>query len=85
MRSVWRGAADDLEQAERVVFFGYSLPSADIEGEKLFQRSIARNEALEWVDLVNPDPTAAERYARVFPRLPLRQYATLDDFLRSRK
>jgi hypothetical protein len=83
MQPVWRQAADDLIRADRIAFFGYSLPQTDIESEKLFQRTLEHNEALKWIDLINPDPSAAERYARAFPRIPLRRYATLSAFVQS--
>ncbi len=83
MRPVWREAAEDIARADRILFFGYSLPQTDIEAEKLFQRALEHNDSLNWIDLVNPDPAAAERYARAFPRLPMRRYASLAAFLRS--
>jgi hypothetical protein len=80
MKAVWQEAADDLSRAQRVLFYGYSLPQTDIEAEKLFQRSFARNARLRWIDLVNPDPAAAERFARAFPGTPLRRYRSLPDY-----
>jgi hypothetical protein len=84
MQPVWRDAASALESADRVVMFGYSMPSTDIEAEKLFQRSLAKNSQVNWVDLVNPDPHAASRYAATLPNIPLRRYPTIDSFLKSR-
>ncbi|MGH2971554.1 MAG: hypothetical protein ACRDLE_05395 [Gaiellaceae bacterium] len=83
MKAIWQEAADDLSRADRVLFYGYSLPQTDIEAEKLFQRALARNDRLRWIDLVNPDPAAAERFARAFPSAPLRRYSSLPDFLAS--
>jgi hypothetical protein len=83
MKAVWQEAADDLVHADRVVFYGYSLPAADIEAEKLFQRALARNPRLKWIDLINPSPAGAERYARVFPSIPLRRYGSLATFMAS--
>jgi hypothetical protein len=85
MKAVWQEAAADLSRADRVVFYGYSLPQTDIEAEKLFQRMLARNDRLTWIDLVNPDPAAAERFARVFPEVPVRRYGSLSTFLASRR
>lgn len=84
MKPVWDEAASDLAVADRVVFFGYSLPGADIEAEKLFQRSLVRNDRLKWIDVVNPDPGAAGRYAVAIPHMPLRWYSSLAGFLRAR-
>jgi hypothetical protein len=83
MGPVWREARENLTIADRVVFFGYSLPPADIEAEKLFQRALRHNESLRWIDLVNPDPRAAGRYAAALPHVQLRRYETIQQFLAS--
>jgi hypothetical protein len=83
MGPVWREARDNLTMADRVVFLGYSLPPADIEAEKLFQRALRHNESSRWIDLVNPDPGAAGRYASALPHVPLRRYETIQQFLAS--
>jgi hypothetical protein len=47
IRVAWDEARDALEDADRVIFFGYSLPLIDIDAEKLFERSLARNRSLK--------------------------------------
>lgn len=71
---VWEDAQATLLQCHRLIFFGYSLPPADIEAEKLFQRSIYANDRLRAVEVVNPDPNAAARFARLVPHKPLHWY-----------
>jgi len=78
---VWDQAKVRLEQADRVVFIGFSMPHIDVEAEKLFERALAQNQALPWMDVVDPAPEAAARYAGVSPGFPLRWYPNLDDFL----
>jgi hypothetical protein len=78
---VWDDARDALLNCDRVVFFGYSLPPADIEAEKLFQRALHSNNAIDGITVINPDPGAAARYARLVPSKPLRWYPRLDLFL----
>jgi hypothetical protein len=82
MRPVWKDALAATQACDRIVFFGYSLPSADIEAEKLFQRGLAANTVLRWVDLINPDPAAAGRYAAVLPKVQLRRHVSVDAFYR---
>src|SRR5207245_1950698 len=77
---VWDDARDALRRAERLIFFGYSLPAIDVESEKTFERSIAANEGLWWADVINPAPEAAERYAGLSPRIPIRWYPELQHF-----
>ena len=78
---VWKDARADLSASDRVVFCGYSLPLADIDAEKLFQRHIAANDAIGWVDVIDPAPAVAARYASLIPSKPLRWYPTVDKFL----
>jgi predicted dehydrogenase len=64
-----------------VIVFGYSLPSVDIEAEKVFERAVARNGDLGWIDVVNPAPEAAARFASVAGRTPVRWYPSLEALL----
>lgn len=81
MPSVWREAREALSRSDRVVFFGYSLPLADIEAEKMFQRTLVRNTGLHWVGLIDPSISAPSRYAGILPRTPLRRFPDADSFL----
>jgi hypothetical protein len=76
----WTDARAALEAADRVVFFGYSLPGVDIEAEKLMERALAKS-ATPWIDVVNPASASAARFADVGKTLPVRWYSRLDDFL----
>jgi len=80
---VWEDARDALQQCDHLVFYGYSLPPADIEAEKLFQRAIFKNDALTAVDVINPDPDSAARYARLAPDKPLRWYPSVSTYLKA--
>ncbi len=80
--TVWGDARTELETADRIIFYGYSLPQADIEAEKLFQRAAFKNENLRYIDIINPDPSATERYASLMPRTPLRWYPDTNRYLR---
>src|SRR5438309_1143813 len=68
-------------------FRGFSSLSArasgsDIEAEKLFERGMAVSPNLRWADVVNPDPSSAQRYAGLAPAVPIRWYPRLDSFQR---
>lgn len=83
MPSVWADARSALAEADRVVFYGYSMPTADIEAEKLFQRTLSQAKALPWIDVIDPSTDAIKRYADLLPNLPLRRYPNGDAFLSS--
>jgi hypothetical protein len=78
---VWADARKALQQADRIMFFGYSLPALDIRSEKLFQRVISDNRRLDWVDVVNRSPGSAGRYSSLLPEKPLRWYPSIESFL----
>jgi hypothetical protein len=80
MPDVWNDAASALRDSDRVLFFGYSMPQLDVEAEKLFQRGLASNSILPWVEVINPSPVAAERFARLFPFKPLRWFPSVSAF-----
>lgn len=76
----WTDARAALRTAERVVCYGYSLSAVDIEAEKLLERALAHSPA-PWVDVVNPAPASAARFAGVAKGLPVRWYPSLTSFL----
>lgn len=81
VQQAWDDAQNALREAERVVFFGYSLPLIDIDAEKLFERALAENANLKWADVINPAPESAQRYAGLAPAVPIRWYPTLSSFM----
>lgn len=82
MPSVWREAREALLSSDRILFCGYSLPMADIEAEKIVQRSIASNTSARWIDIIDPQPTSVTRYGSLLPNLPIRWFPSIDAFLR---
>jgi hypothetical protein len=82
MSPVWDDARRAVADCERVVFFGYSMPPLDIEAEKEFQRAIRRNSMLPHIDVVNPDPSAAGRYAEAFPSKSVHWHPDLRSLLK---
>jgi hypothetical protein len=58
LKGVWDRAADALESADRVIFWGYSFPQADVYSRYFFQRAANVNSALRRPILINPDPAS---------------------------
>jgi hypothetical protein len=79
LRLVWARAKEKLEEAEEVIFVGYSMPSTDVAGSFLFTESIKLPKAR--IRIVNKagTPTAKkairEAYQRVFPDLKAKEFA----------
>ena len=80
VKQVWDDAREAIQGADRILFFGYSLPELDVEAEKLFERGLLRNEGIQWLDIVNPAPSSAARFASVAPTKPVRWYPSLQKF-----
>jgi hypothetical protein len=70
-----------VSTANHLVFFGYSLPSLDVEAEKLFERSILANSDLADIDVINPQAESAARFAGIAPKRRLRWHPSLGHFL----
>lgn len=80
LQQTWADASSALEKADRILFFGYSLPELDVEAEKLFERALLRNHRASWVDVVNPASDAAGRFASVVHSRSVRWHPTLNSF-----
>jgi hypothetical protein len=80
LQDVWNEARHALEEADRIAFFGYSLPAIDVEAEKLVERALATNSTVRWLDIIDPAPTSAQRYAGLAPAVPIRWYPRLEAF-----
>lgn len=81
MAPVWEDARRVLAPCDRLVFYGYSIPPLDIEAEKEFQRAIAHNSRLSYVDVINPDAGTATRYATALARVSVRWHADISRYL----
>jgi hypothetical protein len=80
IQQIWSDARGALESADRIVVFGYSLPTLDVEAEKVFERSLSANSDAPWVDVINPAASSAARFAGVSAGRPVRWYPSLDLF-----
>jgi hypothetical protein len=82
--SVWADARNELLRADRLVFFGYSMPQNDIDAEKLFTRAIADNKHVQAVEVVDPLPASAARYAGLVRDRPVVWYPDIWSFLETK-
>jgi hypothetical protein len=81
MAKAWADARTAVEEADRLVVFGYSLPALDIEAEKLFERAIAQNSTLPFVDVINPAHESAARFSGVGRARPMHWCPSVDVML----
>jgi len=80
---VWTDAATAVSTADVLIFVGYSLPMLDTGAERLFRRGVASNAKLRSVDVVNPSPTSAARYASIMTPKGVRWAYNIDSFLQA--
>ncbi|OOE93891.1 hypothetical protein, partial [Salinivibrio sp. AR640] len=59
-RIIWQNAGIELSEASKLVFIGYSLPSADFELRQLLSRMTRKNAEIEVVDFCS-DPERQEQ------------------------
>lgn len=52
---IWQNAGIEISEADKVVFIGYSLPSADFEMRQLLSRMVRKSAKIEVVDYCNSD------------------------------
>ena len=57
----WAEARRRLQQANRLIIFGYSFPETDFAARSLFKASFVQNHDLEVVHVIDPSPAMAAR------------------------
>ncbi|HLL46718.1 MAG TPA: hypothetical protein VK399_08405 [Longimicrobiaceae bacterium] len=60
LRMVWHNALMDLQEAERIVFIGYSFPMADFEFRYVLMKAVAGNADVSVRVLLYPDDTCKD-------------------------
>jgi hypothetical protein len=63
---LWSRAGEVLRAADRLIVLGYSMPITDVHTEKLLSRGVRSNALLRDIEVINPDPSSAERFAKIF-------------------
>jgi hypothetical protein len=75
---LWRHASTTLASANRVALIGYSVPPTDVHAQQLLKRAIRRNQSLQQVDVVNPDPHVATKIGLMGNLECVRWYRNMD-------
>lgn len=81
LKSVWDMAAQSLDEADRVVLVGYSLPEADILARQMLRRAFLGNAALDSVDCVNPDISLALKLKQMLGPKVIRSFHDVESYL----
>jgi len=79
---LWRMAARQLKQTERLIIWGYSLPLTDLKADALFRMACAAEDCpLREVFVIDPSTEAYERWRSNFVRKRCRHYSRIEDFI----
>jgi len=54
LKSVWKSASEEIEQATRIIIIGYSLPETDSFFKYLLALGLSKNDSLQEIILINP-------------------------------
>ena len=74
-KNLWASAADELRNAKRIVFVGYSLPTADFELKYFLQNNIPPTSKIDVVLYHNDDPAQlSENQRHLEYLLPQKRY-----------
>jgi hypothetical protein len=81
LEQVWRSARQEVARAERVIFWGYSFPRADLHARYFFESAANSNDALRRPVLINPDPAAEGELWKVLRPRSVRHYRHIGEYL----
>ena len=75
--NIWQNAAYELQNADKVIFCGYSLPTADFEFRYLLKQNINPKASIDIVLYHNDDPNVLSKESSIRSLLPERRYKDL--------
>jgi hypothetical protein len=76
--SLWKKAYERLLVSDRLIVWGYSLPSTDIKASSLFTLTLA-SRAID-LCVIDPSHAARERWRRLLPKARYWEYDGIRDF-----
>lgn len=67
IKKIWANASKKLENAEKIIFIGYSFPQSDLQFKFLLLSSLAKNNNRFNVEVIDPNiQNTAGRYLEIF-------------------
>jgi SIR2-like domain len=81
LQEVWESAQAALQDASKVVFWGYSFPVADTHARQFFQGMADRNPVLRSPIVINPDPATGAALWTLLRADQVTQYRDVGGYL----
>ena len=78
---LWKKAEETLENASKIVIFGYSCPISDFESANLLRRAISRGSNLTAFEVIDPNPATVQRFIDVTGLQHLTFYRSADAYI----
>lgn len=80
LKPAWEAARAALSEAEVLVVFGYSFPSADAAALGLVRQSLHSNQSLSQIHVIDPDPTVVSKVVSIAPTRAISYYPNVRTF-----
>ena len=80
---LWEKAAKTIENADRVVIFGYSFPDTDFAAHSLFRRSFYQNSKLKEISVINPNPAILAKVSGILNATVGHHYADVPLYVKT--
>jgi hypothetical protein len=77
----WDQARVSLEQADRIILLGYSMPEADILARQLLRRAFIRNSRLTSLECINPDVSLVTKLKHALAPEVIRIFESVSAYL----
>jgi hypothetical protein len=81
LERVWKEASEEVGNADRILFWGYSFPRADLHARYFFESAANLNDAIRRPVLINPDPGAEVELWKVLRPRSVRHYRHIGEHL----
>lgn len=85
LKPVWSKSKALFRNVQRIIFFGYCLPEADIKAQILLSSAIYNSDNTPEIHIINTDPSVCEHFAKKLPIKSLCYYRTVDEFINQNK
>ena len=82
LHKIWVLAEEALNEANKIIIYGYSFPQLDFESSNLIQKSLKGKENNKIISIINPDVNVLKRYAELINPKRLHYFSYAKYFLK---
>ena len=82
LHKIWVLAEEALNEANKIIIYGYSCPPLDFESSNLIQKSLKGKQNNKIISIINPDPNVLKRYAELIDPKSFHYFSLAKYFLK---